>query len=138
MTASFDRISAECELAHDLEINGRNFHALRRGDGVIWFDFEELCDKPRGSADFIEIARSFNTVMLSNTPQLSEEDANTARRFITLVDEFYDRNVKLLISAATAIDTLYTGRKLAFEFQRTASRLTEMQSHEYLARPHLP
>ena len=76
--------------------------------------------------------------MLSTPPQLSEEDANTARRFITLVDEFYDRNVKLLISAATAIDTLYTGRKLAFEFQRTASRLTEMQSHEYLARPHLP
>ncbi len=138
MTDSFDRISAECELAHDLEINGRNFHALRRGDGVIWFDFRELCDKPRGSADFIEIARSFNTVMLSNTPQLSEEDASKARRFITLVDEFYDRNVKLLISAATAIDTLYTGRKLAFEYQRTTSRLTEMQSHEYLARPHLP
>ena len=93
---------------------------------------------PRGSADYSEIARAFNTVMLSCMPQLTEDDANVARRFITLVDEFYDRNVKLLISAATSIDELYTGRKLAFEYQRTASRLTEMQSHEYLARPHLP
>jgi len=138
MTASFDRISAECELAHDLEINGRNFHALRRGDGIIWFNFKEVCDKPRGSADYSEIARAFNTVMLSGIPQMAEDDASVARRFITLVDEFYDRNVKLLISAATAINELYTGRKLAFEYQRTASRLIEMQSHEYLARPHLP
>jgi len=138
MTASFDRISAECELAHDLEFNGRNFHALRRGDGIIWFNFKELCDEPRGSADYSEIARAFNTVMLSGMPQLTEDDASVARRFITLVDEFYDRNVKLLISAATTIEELYTGQKLAFEYQRTASRLTEMQSHEYLARPHLP
>jgi cell division protein ZapE len=138
MTVSFDRMTAECELAHDLDINGRNFHARRRGDGVIWFDFSELCEKPRGSADFIEIARAFNTVMLSNMPQLQEEDANAARRFIILVDEFYDRNVKLLISAAKPIDELYTGRKLSFEYQRTRSRLTEMQSHDYLARPHLP
>ncbi len=138
MTASFNRISAECELAHVLEINGRNFHALRRGDGIIWFNFKELCGKPRGSSDYSEIARVFNTVMLSGMPQLVEDDADAARRFITLVDEFYDRNVKLLISAATTIDDLYTGQKLAFEYQRTASRLTEMQSHEYLARPHLP
>ena len=138
MTVSFDRMTAECELAHDLDINGRNFHAQRRGDGVIWFDFRELCDKPRGSIDYIEIACAFNTVMVSNMPQLLEDHANAARRFIIMVDEFYDRNVKLLISAEKPIDELYTGKKLAFEFQRTASRLTEMQSHEYLARPHLP
>ena len=138
MTTSFDRMTAECELAHDLDINGRNFHAQRRGDGVIWFDFHEICDKPRGSIDYIEIACAFNTVMVSSMPQLLEADANAARRFITMVDEFYDRNVKLLISAEKPIDELYTGRKLAFEFQRTASRLTEMQSHDYLARPHLP
>ena len=138
MTASFDRISAECELAHDLEVNKRIFHALRRGTGIIWFDFNELCSKPRGSADYSEIARAFNTVMLSGMPQLTDDDAGAARRFITLVDEFYDRNVKLLISAATKVDNLYTGKKLAFEYRRSASRLTEMQSHEYLARPHLP
>lgn len=138
MTDSFNRMSAECELAHDLEVNGRNFHALRRGDGVIWFDFKELCVEPRGSADYSEIARAFNTVMLSGIPRLTEADANAARRFITLVDEFYDRNVKLLVSAATTIDKLYTGQKLAFEYRRTAGRLAEMQSREYLARPHRP
>lgn len=138
MSGSFDRMTAECELARNLEINGRPFHAQRRGDGIIWFEFSELCDKPRGSTDYIEIARTFNTVMLSNMPQLLEDDANAARRFITMVDEFYDRNVKLLISAEKPIDELYTGHKLAFEFQRTASRLTEMQSSAYLSRPHLP
>jgi len=138
MTASFNRMAAECELNHDLEINGRNFHARRRGDGVIWFEFDELCSKPRGSIDYIEIARSFNTVVISNMPQLSEENANEARRFITMVDEFYDRNVKLLLSAAVPVLDLYTGNNLGFEFERTASRLTEMQSYDYLARPHLP
>jgi cell division protein ZapE len=138
MTAAFDRMTADCELNHDLDINGRNFHARRRGDGVIWFEFEELCEKPCGAVDYIEIARAFNTVLVSNTPQFADEDANAARRFITMVDEFYDRNVKLLMSAAVPIKELYTGSKLAFEFERTASRLTEMQSHDYLARPHLP
>jgi cell division protein ZapE len=138
MTTAFERMAAECEMHHDLDINGRNFHARRRGDGVIWFEFSEICEKPRGSIDYIEIARAFNTVVISNMPQLSEQDADAARRFITLVDEFYDRNVKLLISAASPIADLYTGRKLSFEFERTTSRLTEMQSRDYLARPHLP
>ncbi|NND57458.1 MAG: cell division protein ZapE [Xanthomonadales bacterium] len=138
MTECFNRMSAECELDHDLDINGRNFHAQRRGDGIIWFEFEELCQKPRGGVDFIEIARAFNTVVLSNVPQMGEEDSDAVRRFITLVDEFYDRNVKLLISAGAPARKLYSGRRLEFEFQRTASRLTEMQSIDYLARPHLP
>ncbi len=137
MTESFNRMTAEFELNHYLDINGRNFQARRRGDGVIWFEFEELCKKPRGNIDFIEIARAFNTVVLSNMPQLGEDDANAARRFVNMVDEFYDRNVKLLISAAVPIRELYRGRQLEFEFQRTASRLIEMQSHDYLARPHL-
>lgn len=138
MAAAFDRMTADCELRHDLEINRRQFHARRRGDGIIWFDFDELCEKPRGSADFIEIARAFNTVVISNVPQLGEDEASAARRFITLVDEFYDRNVKLLVSAEAPASDLYTGSRLAFEFERTSSRLTEMQSHDYLARPHLP
>ena len=138
MTRAFERIAADCELDRDLDVNGRNFHARRRGDGVIWFDFAELCDKPRGSIDYIEIARAFNTVVLSGVPQLTEHDANAARRFITLVDEFYARNVKLLMSAAVPPTGLYTGEALAFEFRRTTSRLVEMQSHAYLARPHLP
>lgn len=138
MTQAFERMTAECELNHDLEFNSRMFHARRRGDGVIWFDFDELCGKPRGAIDYIEIARAFNTVVLSGIPQLGEEHPNETRRFITLVDEFYDRNVKLLVTAAVPLQELYRGRKLAFEFERTASRLTEMQSHAYLAKPHLP
>ena len=138
MTRSFDKMAAECELNHDLDINGRNFHARRRGDGVIWFEFPELCLKPRGSIDYIEIARAFNTVVLSNVPRLGEADSDAARRFVIMVDEFYDRNVKLLISAEAPVDDLYCGRRLEFEFQRTVSRLIEMQSHDYLARPHLP
>jgi cell division protein ZapE len=138
MKTAFERMSAECELNHDLEINGRNFHARRRGDGIIWFEFGELCEKPRGSADFIEIARAFNTVVISNVPRLGEDDASAARRFITLIDEFYDRNVKLLMSAEAPASEIYSGSRLAFEFERTSSRLIEMQSHDYLARPHLP
>lgn len=138
LTESFNRMSADFELNHDLDINGRNFHARRRGDGVIWFEFEELCEKPRGNIDFIEIARAFNTVILSGVPELGENDADAARRFVNMVDEFYDRNVKLLISADAPVKELYRGRKLKFEFQRTVSRLVEMQSHSYLARPHLP
>lgn len=138
MSESFDRMAADCKMNQDLEINGRNFHANRRGDGIIWFEFEELCSKPRGSIDYIEIARAFNTVFISNLPQLDDKRPNETRRFITMVDEFYDRNVKLLISAAVPLTELYTGTRLAFEFERTASRLTEMQSHDYLAKPHLP
>lgn len=138
MAKAFERMAADCELNHDIEINGRNFHAQRRGDGVIWFDFDELCGKPTGAIDYIEIARAFYAVVISNVPQLDEEHSDAARRFITLVDEFYDRSVKLLISAETPIDRIYAGKRLAFEFERTRSRLTEMQSHDYLAKPHLP
>ena len=77
-------------------------------------------------------------MLLSGVPKLDESNADATRRFINLIDEFYDRNVKMLISAAKPVDDLYTGNRLAFEFQRTASRLTEMQSNEYLAKPHLP
>jgi cell division protein ZapE len=138
LEAAFRRMAADSEMNPLLAINGREFRARQRGDGVVWFDFHELCGKPRGAIDFIEIARAFNTVLISNTPCMGEDDSDAARRFITLVDEFYDRNVKLLMSAAAPVDALYRGERLAFEFQRTVSRLTEMQSHDYLARPHLP
>ena len=138
MLKSFQRMAAGCELDSELKINGRPFRAVQRGDGIIWFEFAELCERPCGSHDYIEIARAFNTVMLSNMPQLHEEDSNAARRFIILVDEFYDRGVKLLLSAQTPLGSLYSGTRLAFEFERTTSRLTEMQTHDYLARPHLP
>ena len=138
LNKAFQRMSAGCSLDTNLEINGRILNARQRSDGIIWFNFKELCDQPRSTADYIEIARAFNTVLLSNVPPMNEANADATRRFINLIDEFYDRNVKMLISAATPINTLYTGNRLSFEFQRTTSRLTEMQSHNYLAKPHLP
>jgi len=92
---------------------------------------------PRSTSDYVEIARDFHTVFVSAVPVLDDGSNDPARRFIALVDEFYDRNVKLVLSAAAPPDTLYRGERLAFEFQRTRSRLVEMQTHEYLARPHL-
>ena len=138
LSAAFEEISAGCTLDARLEINGRSLNVKQRGDGIIWFSFSELCDQPTSTADYIEIARAFNTVLLSGVPLMDEGNADATRRFINLIDEFYDRNVKMLISAAMPIDGLYTGSRLAFEFQRTASRLTEMQSTDYLAKPHLP
>jgi cell division protein ZapE len=135
---AFERMSAGCSLDTRLVINGRTINARKRGDGIIWFNFKELCEQPTSTADYIEIARAFNTVLLSGVPPMDEGNADATRRFINLIDEFYDRNVKMLISAASPINDLYTGKRLAFEFQRTASRLTEMQSNDYLAKPHLP
>ena len=120
----------------ELEINGRIIKAHRHSDDIVWFDFYELCDGPRSQNDYIEIARQFHAVILSNVPQLNVETDDQARRFINLVDEFYDRSVKVIISAAVPIHKLYLGGKLSFEFERTESRLLEMQSKEYLENPH--
>ncbi len=121
----------------ELCIHGRSIRSRRLADGVAWFDFANLCEGPRGAADYIEIARTHHTVLLSRVPQLTPFHEDAARRFINLVDEFYDRGVKLIIAAAVPQTELYAGEKLRFEFQRTQSRLTEMQSQEYLAAPHL-
>lgn len=120
-----------------LVLHGRPVPTRHLADGVAWFDFSALCTGPRGASDYTEIARCCQTILLSRVPALTWELENEARRFITLVDELYDHNVKLIISAAEPLESLYTGKKLQFEFQRTISRLQEMQSEEYLARPHL-
>lgn len=121
-----------------LEVEGRSIRARRVADDVAWFDFAELCDGPRSQNDYIELAREFHAVLVGNIPQLNENRDDQARRFINLVDEFYDRNVKLVLAAAVPLADLYTGTRLAFEFERTRSRLLEMQSREYLARGHRP
>jgi len=120
-----------------LEVLGRDIATRRRADGVVWFTFDVLCGGPRSQNDYIEIARSFQTVLLSDVEQLDQFKENEARRFVALVDEFYDRRVKLIISAACSIEELYTGQRLVREFERTRSRLREMQSQEYLAARHL-
>jgi cell division protein ZapE len=119
-----------------LILNHRRLRAHRHADGAIWFAFKELCEGPRGQADYIEIARCYHTVFLTEVPALGADAENAARRFISLVDEFYDHAVKLVVSAAAPVTELYRGSKLHFEFERTKSRLIEMQSQDYLSRQH--
>jgi cell division protein ZapE len=119
-------------------INGRPIAAIDYSEGVAWMSFAALCEGPRSVADYIEIARDFHTVLLAGVPQFDAASDNAARRFIHLVDEFYDRNVNLILSAAVPVTELYRGERLAAEFQRTESRLIEMQSEAYLAREHRP
>jgi cell division protein ZapE len=127
-------------VAHNkaLDVEGRIITARCISNDVAWFEFTELCDGPRSQNDYIELAREFHAVLISNIPQMSVAKDDRARRFINLVDEFYDRNVKLVLSAEVSLDQLYTGGRLSFEFERTQSRLLEMQSHDYLALEHKP
>lgn len=122
-----------------VDIGGRAIPARRAAPDVVWFEFRELCEAPRAAADYIEIARCYHTVFLSGVPAMDGAADDAARRFVTLIDELYDRGVKLLLAAAVdRPESLYYGERLAFEFRRAASRLHEMQSHAYLARPHRP
>jgi cell division protein ZapE len=129
--------SGESVERHVLDVLGRDIKTQRCAKGVVWFDFLDICDGPRSQEDYIEIARWYPTVIVADMPVLDRKLEDPARRFIAMVDEFYDRRVKLIVSAAASVDTLYQGDRLQLEFERTASRLTEMQSNEYLHAAHL-
>ncbi len=120
-----------------IQINNRAIQTIRHTDSIAWFDFKEICDGPRSASDYISLAKQFNTVLISHVPVFKNKE-DQARRFINLIDEFYDRNVKLILSAESNPDELYQGSRLIDEFKRTASRLIEMQSHEYLEKQHHP
>lgn len=120
-----------------IEVLGREIPTLRRGHGVIWFDFITLCGGPRSQNDYLEIARAYHTVMLSHVPKMTQHQASEARRFTWLIDVFYDHKVKLIATADCAPEALYTEGTQASEFARTVSRMTEMNSKEYLALPHI-
>lgn len=139
LAATFDRLApGSLHAGAVMVVHQRAIPVHKRADGIVWFQFAAICVGPRAVADYIEIARSFNTVCISQVP-LFDNDAgaeDAAKRFVHLVDEFYDRNVKLIVSAAAAPTGLYHGRRHSGDFARTASRLIEMQSTEYLARPH--
>ncbi len=129
--------SSQIETDQALDINGRDIRAHRCAKGIAWFDFADICDGPRSQADYIEVARWYPAVIVADVPRFDGTLENQARRFIALVDEFYDRRVKLIVSAESDVKSLYAGERLKFEFERTVSRLIEMQSNEYLALPHL-
>ncbi len=133
----FQRLSQNQKTSsRPLEILGRKIQVVQRTEQVVWFDFVDICDGPRSKADYIELANIYRTVMISNIPLLTWEYENQARRFIEMVDEFYDRRVHLFATAAAGIDSLYAGKRLVKEFQRTSSRLYEMQSDRYLSCAH--
>lgn len=121
-----------------LIVEGREIKSRYSAEGVVWFDFVDICDGPRSQNDYIELSKEYHSVFVSNVPGLGRANDDQARRFINLVDEFYDRHVKLVISAERPLAEIYSEGKLNFEFQRTVSRLLEMQSHEYLALEHRP
>ncbi len=136
LRAQFEALTLQAPVAGTTELEERPLAVLGNADGVLWCEFDALCGGPRGTLDYIELGRCFHTLLLSGVPVLSEDHNDATRRFVNLLDELYDRNVNLLISAAAEPAGLYGGQRLAAIFRRAISRLTEMQSHEYLARPH--
>ncbi|NHQ86503.1 cell division protein ZapE [Iodobacter sp. HSC-16F04] len=136
LDALFSAMATSKDGAPQLKIEGRTIKAKRVAAGVVWFDFFAICGDTRGQADYLQIAHTYHTVIVSDIPKLASNQASEARRFTWLVDVFYDHRVKLIISAEVPADDLYQDGVQASEFFRTASRLTEMQAEEYLALPH--
>jgi cell division protein ZapE len=136
--AAFEAVAGEPGTPDaELEIKGRVVHAIRAGPGVAWFAFSELCEGPRGTADYIELSRRYHTVLVSGVPQLRRDMTEPMRRFTWLVDEFYDRRVKLILSAAVPVTSLYEQVERRPDVERTRSRLIEMQTSQYLSQAHL-
>jgi cell division protein ZapE len=121
-----------------LTIEGRPLRARAVGPDIAWFEFRELCEGPRSQHDYIELARLYGTLFITDIPVLTPQDEDAARRFIMLIDELYDRGVKIVVSAAAQPGLLYRGARLQSEFERAASRLVEMQTQLYLAGSHHP
>jgi len=120
-----------------LTVEARTLKARRRAGSVVWFDFATLCEGPRSQLDYLELARRFTVVIVSDVPQLTPDMGNAARRFTWLVDVLYDHRVKLLVSAAVPAEELYVSGPNSQEFPRTVSRLMEMRTRDYMALPHL-
>ncbi len=121
-----------------IEVNHRMLQTVKVSDDVVFFEFYVLCESARSQNDYIELSRNYHTVLLANVKQMSAENDDVTRRFISLVDEFYERHVKLIISADVPLEELYLGGFLDFEFKRCLSRLLEMQSLSYLSTKHIP
>lgn len=135
----FQQLSTEPRrYSHDIEILNRAIPTLGEAEGVLYIDFSALCESARSQVDYIEMSKLYHSVLLANVKPMGNTTDDVARRFIAMVDEFYERHVALIISAEVAMEALYTQGRLEFEFKRCLSRLQEMQSHEYLAKEHLP
>ncbi|MDO4895911.1 MAG: cell division protein ZapE [Moraxella sp.] len=137
LSERFDTLtSGQAVMTDPIVVGGRTVDIIKRTETTLLVNFRQLCLEPRSASDFIELANDYNTVLIDNVPALTDTFMDPTRRFIYLVDEFYDRRVKLLVRAEQSILELYQGEKLAFEIERTRSRLLEMQSEDYLIQEH--
>ena len=137
LTECFENIiPTKAKHNRQIEINNRMLDYIAEADDVIWFDYSEICESARSAHDYIEIAQIYTSVVVSNIPVMNEGYDSAAKRFIHFIDALYDHNVKFICSAEAEPDKLYVGKRLAFAFDRTISRLTEMQTKNYLALPH--
>ncbi|MGL5394810.1 MAG: cell division protein ZapE, partial [Shewanella sp.] len=137
----FRQLAPEAEISTEaIEIEGRAISIRQQAQGVLLADFRALCDGPRSQRDYMELARIYHTVLVSGIEQMGAflTGDDIARRFLAMVDEFYERNVKLIVSAQVPLEDIYADGLLSFEFRRCRSRLIEMQSHDYLKSEHLP
>ena len=137
MDRAFEAMRAGPDEESLVAVDGRTIPARRRAGSVIWFDFNALCDGPRSQRDYLELARRFAVLFLSDIPRMGTDAADRARRFTWLVDILYDHRVKVVASAAVPADALYDEGPNAAEFPRTVSRLVEMRTHDYMALPHV-
>jgi len=134
MQKHFERLRMDSvDTLTSIDLNGRTLPVIGRSADLVWFSFDTLCNTPRSTHDYMEIASLFRTVMISDVPIMDESSNDAARRFVNLVDSFYDRHINVVVSAEATADKLYEGKRLAFEFERAASRLFEMQTTDYLA-----
>ena len=137
LATDFEKIAGTKGQGGEIEVLERKLKVQRQAPGVIWFDFKSLCGGPRSQNDYLELARSFPSVLLSDVPRMSAAMSSEARRFTWLVDILYDHKVKLIITAECEPAGLYIEGTQASEFFRTVSRLTEMSSRDYLSLPHI-
>ncbi|HEY4659088.1 MAG TPA: cell division protein ZapE, partial [Gemmatimonadaceae bacterium] len=138
LAEAFRQIKDVEEEHHALDVEGRLIPYVKRSGGVVWFEFRALCGGPRSQLDYLDLAKRFHTVLLSGVPRMGPTKADEARRFTFLVDVFYEAKVKLIVAAAASAEELYSEGALAHEFTRTASRLAEMRTKEYLAQKRRP
>jgi len=137
LEAHFSRL-ADVEPKHGryIVINERNINYIAWANDIIWFDFSELCRTARSAIDYLEIAQCFEAVFISNIQHMNDEQNDTARRFVHLIDALYDHRVKVFASANAEPEALYTGKNMAFAFERAVSRLSEMETRHYLGEAH--
>ncbi|HET8876338.1 MAG TPA: cell division protein ZapE [Casimicrobiaceae bacterium] len=137
MTAAFEAMRSGPDESTHLTIDGRTLAARRRAGSIVWFDFGSLCDGPRSQRDYLDVARGFSVLFLSDIPRMGADAADRARRFTWLIDILYDHRVKLVASAAVSPGALYAEGPNVRDFSRTVSRIAEMRTRDYMALPHI-